>query len=70
MLFKAYLYGYQQKPMPRFIRRLMARTRLHRAWLSGSNGYFVEYGVQYGTCNPYSDSSLLSTETRSSHTAN
>jgi len=70
MLMKAYFFGYQQKPVPRCVRRLFARSRLHRAWLSGSNGYFVECGVQYGTCNPYSLSSARRVETFQAPSAN
>lgn len=30
--------GYQQFTLPRMVRRLFARTELHRAWLSGYTG--------------------------------
>ncbi len=51
--FRFYMHGYKHRPMPALLRRVLARTRLHRAWLSGRNGYFDECGVRYGLCNPY-----------------
>lgn len=48
-----YLRGHGGSEMSRFMRRLIARSELHRAWLVGSLGYFEEGGVTYGPCNPY-----------------
>lgn len=39
--------------MPRWLRRLAARSELHRAWLCGFNGCFEQHGVRYGPVNPY-----------------
>lgn len=48
-----YLHGYKQRLAPKFARRMLAQTELHRAWLSGKNGYFHEDDVRYGLCHPY-----------------
>lgn len=37
-----YLAGYSGLLLPRAMRRLLARTNLHRAWLSGDMGVFTE----------------------------
>lgn len=50
-----YLHGYQKRPTPRLVRRVLARSFLHRAWLSGKNGYFIEGDVSYGLCRPYGE---------------
>lgn len=34
-LMRVYLLGYSNDPVPRWIRALLARTELHRAWISG-----------------------------------
>lgn len=49
----AYFHGYAQRHTPRALRKLLARSQLHRAWLSGRNGYFIEADVLYGLCHPY-----------------
>ncbi len=33
--------GYQHFCLPRWFRRLVARTTLHRVWISGYHGYFI-----------------------------
>ncbi|MEZ9614856.1 MULTISPECIES: hypothetical protein [Vibrio] len=33
--------GVGKKPLPKFMRKLVARTTLHRAWLQGSTGSFL-----------------------------
>ncbi|TKA94202.1 hypothetical protein FAZ78_23635 [Cereibacter changlensis] len=48
-----YAAGYSRRVMPRRLRRLLARTGLHRAWLSGYLGCFWEDGIKYGPANPY-----------------
>ncbi|MPQ69427.1 hypothetical protein [Pseudomonas sp. MWU12-2323] len=37
-----YLLGYTGYLLPRSLRRLLARTKLHRAWLAGDMGVFRE----------------------------
>ncbi len=37
-----YLAGYSGLLLPRAMRRILARTKLHRAWLSGDMGVFTE----------------------------
>ena len=37
-----YLAGYSGLLLPRAMRRLLARTTIHRAWLSGYMGVFQE----------------------------
>lgn len=51
VLHRIYLYGYQRGDLPRWMRRIIARTELHRAWLSGYHGRFEEAGVSYGPAN-------------------
>jgi hypothetical protein len=53
VLMLSYGRGHGGYKMPRFTRRLIARSELHRAWLLGSLGYFQQDGVSYGPCNPY-----------------
>jgi hypothetical protein len=48
-----YLLGYRRWEMPRWVRRVITKTELHRAWLSGFHGRFIEQGVEYGPTNPY-----------------
>lgn len=45
---KMYLCGYGGKLLPRWIRKLIAKTKLHRAWLAGFMGIFSENGVKHG----------------------
>ena len=53
LLHRAYLCGYAGYALPRWARRALARTGLHRAWLLGSHGCFEEAGARYGPTNPY-----------------
>jgi hypothetical protein len=48
-----YLHGYARRPLPRIVRRALARTELHRAWFSGWHGCFEQDGIAYGPSNPY-----------------
>ena len=48
LLQSAYLSGYGGRHWPRWVRRMIAGTPLHRASLLGWLGYFVEAGVAYG----------------------
>lgn len=50
---RVYLAGHSGRVMPRWLRRLVARSTLHRARLSGFNGCFEQDGVRYGPVNPY-----------------
>lgn len=52
-LLRVYLAGYRGRVMPRWLRRIAARSALHRAWLSGFTGWFDEGGISYGPANPY-----------------
>ena len=38
---RVYLGGHSGRVMPRWLRRIAARSELHRAWLCGFNGCFV-----------------------------
>ncbi|ASM75140.1 MULTISPECIES: hypothetical protein [Roseobacteraceae] len=51
---RAYLAGHSGQTMPRLVRRLIAGTELHRAWLLGAMGFFEQGGIRYGPANPYS----------------
>lgn len=47
-----YIRGYRQLAIPRAIRRVMARTGFHRAWLAGWHGCFTDVDTdQGGTMN-------------------
>ncbi|MDC0660579.1 hypothetical protein N6L27_21455 [Leisingera sp. SS27] len=48
-----YLAGYGGWIMPRFLRRLTARSEFHRAWVTGCLGFFEEGGVRFGPASPY-----------------
>jgi hypothetical protein len=50
---RAYLRGYAKQPAPRWLRCLVARTEIHRAWLSDWLGSFEQDGVSYGPAHPY-----------------
>ncbi|SDG53131.1 hypothetical protein SAMN04488117_1327 [Celeribacter baekdonensis] len=49
----AYLRGYAGRTFPRPIRRLVAGSALHRAWLLGHLGFFEQEGTRYGPAHPY-----------------
>ena len=50
---RIYLAGYSGWEAPYWMRLMLARTELHKAWLSGFHGRFEEDGVMYGPANPY-----------------
>lgn len=50
---RVYLYGYDGNPMPRFLRKLIAGSEIHRAWLVGYKGFFEEDGIRFGPANRY-----------------
>ncbi len=43
-----YLFGYKKHSLPRTLRCLFAKTKLHRSWLSGSMGVYCENGQRRG----------------------
>lgn len=53
LLLQIYLLGYSGWHLPRALRKGLARTALHRAWLCGHLGCFCEQGLRYGPANPY-----------------
>ncbi|EGP54343.1 hypothetical protein G3A56_28175 (plasmid) [Rhizobium oryzihabitans] len=50
---RAYLLGYDGKVMPRSLRKLLARSEIHNAWLLGFMGFFEQDGIRFGPANPY-----------------
>lgn len=44
LLLRVYLEGYAGRLPPRWIRRVLARTALHRAWLLGYMAVTIESG--------------------------
>lgn len=50
---RVYLTGYSGAVMPRRLRRLIAGSELHRAWLIGYMGFFRENGIAYGPAHKY-----------------
>lgn len=52
-LHRAYLAGYSGFQPPRWLRRVLAGSCWHRAWLLGRLGFFIENGAAYGPANPY-----------------
>ena len=48
---RVFLYGYHGNVYPRFVRRLFARTLLHRAWLTGHMGVFEQEGRPHGVAD-------------------
>lgn len=50
---RIYMAGYGRWFMPRRMRRVIAGSKIHRAWFLGFNGYFEEEGISYGLSNPY-----------------
>lgn len=48
-----YLKAYGGWVAPRVLRKVFAGTTLHRAWLCGYKGMFVEDDVHYGIVNKY-----------------
>jgi len=53
LLHRIYLWGYGGREMPRWFRREIAGSKIHRAWMLGRDGCFFEDGIQYGPANPY-----------------
>jgi hypothetical protein len=49
--YRFYIAGIHQVIIPRYIRRLFAKTLLQRAWLNGLLGLYIEDGVRFGICN-------------------
>ena len=52
-LLRVYIAGHRRQVMPRWLRKLLAGSELHRAWFLGFTGYFEENGTAYGLANPY-----------------
>lgn len=48
-----YLAGYGGWFLPRLLRKVTARSELHRAWLIGHLGFFEEGGMRFSPANPY-----------------
>jgi len=46
-----YLMGYRGQVLPRWLRRTLAKTSLHAAWLSGHLGGFVCDGRRFGVAD-------------------
>ena len=55
LLLRIYLAGYAGYRPPRLVRRLLAGSPCHRAWLLGFKGFFIEAGVAHGPANPSHD---------------
>lgn len=52
---RVYLAGHAQQALPRRLRKAIAGSQLHRAWLVGFLGFFEQDGVAYGPANPYAE---------------
>lgn len=50
---RVYLWGYTGHTLPRWARRVVAGTDLHRAWFLGFHGFFEQDGTSYGLARPY-----------------
>ena len=50
---RIYLLGWRGWIMPRYLRKLIAHSEIHRSWFLGYNAYFEEDGVAYGLARPY-----------------
>ncbi|WP_060192530.1 hypothetical protein [Burkholderia ubonensis] len=48
---RMYFIGYAGLSLSRVLRKLIARSRLHRAWLNGHMGLFEEAGRPHGVCD-------------------
>ncbi len=55
IFFLIFIAGYSGWQMPRFLRRMIARSELHRAWFLGATGFFEQDGTRFGLANPYRD---------------
>jgi|GEM_PF-7063268 len=49
--FRFYLLGYSGRCISRQLRRVLAGTNLHRAWLSGHMGLYEQDGRKHGVCH-------------------
>ena len=49
---RTYLAGHAGQIMPRRLRKAIAGSELHRAWLVGFLGFFEQDGVAYGPARP------------------
>lgn len=51
----AYMQGYRGKVLPRAVRKLCAKSTLHRAWLAGHLGIFEQGNKRFGvtTCSNF-----------------
>lgn len=48
MKHKIYIFGYKGWLPQKWLRRLFAKSDIHRAWLTGYMGFFVESGKHCG----------------------
>jgi hypothetical protein len=48
---RIYLLGYKQWLAPRWLRRTLCKTQVHRFWLAGNIGSFRENDEKYGICD-------------------
>ena len=55
LLQRVYLAGYSGTSPPRWLRRCLARSDWHRAWLLGFTGCFTEDKVAFGPAGAYPD---------------
>lgn len=53
ILLDSYLRGLDRRAFPRPLRRLVAGSELHKAWLAGWLGFIEINGYKYGPCDPY-----------------
>lgn len=52
-LVEAYFVGYQGGLPFRWVRRVLAKTDMHRSWLAGNMGSYYECGKKFGVCDRY-----------------
>jgi hypothetical protein len=50
---RVYLAAISGWIMPARLRKVIARSELHRAWVLGHLRFFREAGIAYGPANPY-----------------
>jgi hypothetical protein len=63
LLHKSYLFGYKGKTPPKWLRRLVAKTMLHSAWLNGKLGIYTESGRKYHTATGHAEPERAHDET-------
>ena len=51
VLFRLYLKGYKGVLYPRWTRKLFAKTEMHRAWINGHIGIYIEAGIRHSVCD-------------------